>query len=610
MQHYFKEHRIRPQGWFRQQLEIQAKGLSGNLDKFWPDIKDSAWIGGDREGWERVPYWLDGFIPLAWFLEDEDMKSRANKYIRAIVERQKEDGWICPGNDEDRANYDVWAVFLIGKVFTVYWEFTGDEEVKQSLYKAMKCLFHMMKEGKVALFEWGKFRWFEALIPLQFLYDEYEEQWILELGEILRNQGIKFTNYIENWKRPLNKWTLETHVVNLAMMLKYEALCSKFFGEPYENIAEKLWSTLVEYNGTAVGTITGDECLAGLKNNQGTELCSVVELMYSFEILYNITKDPIWLERLEKISFNALPATISDDMWTHQYVQQVNQIACIGFPGKSYFRTNGPEAHIFGLEPHFGCCTSNLHQGWPKLLWSAFSDEDGLECRMMLPATYETEIAGTKVRLTLETEYPFRHSCKYIVETEKPIEFSLKIRIPEWSKQYKLDNEAKENHGYLNVKRVWEGRQEFTITLFDEPHLVDRPSGLKVAEYGPLVFSLPIETKYEMHEYERDGVERKFPYCDYNLIPISEWRFGFNSDAFSVCEQEGDEIPFSSKHPRIKLMAEMRPIEWEYEEGYETVAAAVPSGEVREGNPVTMALHPYGGAKLRMTEMPFMINTK
>ena len=51
----------------RQQLEIQAKGLSGNLDKFWPDIKDSAWIGGDREGWERVPYWLDGFIPLAWF---------------------------------------------------------------------------------------------------------------------------------------------------------------------------------------------------------------------------------------------------------------------------------------------------------------------------------------------------------------------------------------------------------------------------------------------------------------------------------------------------------------------------------------------------------------
>lgn len=610
MNHYFKKHKIKPQGWMRQQLEIQAKGLSGNLDKFWPDIKDSAWIGGDREGWERVPYWLDGFIPLAWFLEDEDMKARADKYIHAIVERQKEDGWICPGNDEDRKHYDVWAVFLIGKVFTVYWEFTGSEKVKESLYRAMKCLYQMMIEDKVSLFEWGKFRWFECLIPLQFLYDHYQEEWILELGKILREQGIQFTDYIECWKRPLNKWVLETHAVNLMMMLKYEALCSKFFGEPYENVAEKLWNILIEYNGTAVGTTTGDECLAGLKNNQGTELCAVVEQMYSFELLYHITKDSIWAERLEKIAFNALPATTSDDMWTHQYVQQVNQIACIGFPGKSYFRTNGSEAHIFGLEPHFGCCTSNLHQGWPKLLWSAFMEDDGIECTMMLPSTYETKISDKNVKVTLVTEYPFRHSCKYIVETEEPVEFQFKVRIPAWSKQYKVDEEMKDNEGYWVLKQVWDGKQEFTITLFDEPHLVDRPSGLKVAEYGPLVFCLPIEAEYKMHEYERDGVERKFPYCDYELFPTSEWRFGYNSDTFSPCENEGDEIPFSSKQPRITLQTQMRPIEWEYEDGYDSVAAACPTGAEREGDLVTIALYPYGCAKLRMTEMPLTINKK
>lgn len=607
MNYYYKTHKIIPQGWFRQQLEIQAKGLSGNLDKFWPDIKDSAWIGGEREGWERVPYWLDGFIPLAWLLEDDDMKSRADKYICAILDRQKEDGWICPGNDEDRKTYDVWAVFLIGKVFTVYWEFTGCERVKKSLYRAMKCLYQMMKEDKVSLFEWGKFRWFEALIPLQFLKDEYGEPWIVELGQMLRSQGVVFTDLIEEWKTPQDVWRLETHAVNLAMMLKYEALCSKFFGEPYENLAETLWNILREYNGTAVGTITGDECLSGTENNRGTELCSVVETMYSFEILYQITKDPIWLERLEKISFNALPATISDDMWTHQYVQQVNQIACIGFQDKSFFRTNGPEAHIFGLEPHFGCCTANLHQGWPKLLWNAFIEEDGMiESAVMLPATYETEISGVKVKLTLETKYPFRHSCKYIVETESPVAFPLKIRIPAWSKEYKFNEEVKNNKGYLTLKKVWEGREEFTITLFDKPHLVDRPSGLKVAEYGPLVFSLPIDAKYDMKEYERDGVERKFPYCDYYLIPTSEWRFAYHSNQFSVQEHKGDEIPFSSKNPKLTLQTEMKPIAWEYAEGYETVAAAMPSGEEREGRVTTMTLQPYGSAKLRMTEMPMI----
>ena len=60
---------ISPRGWLARQLRIQADGLSGHLDEFWPDIKDSAWIGGKAEGWERMPYWLDGVIPLAWLLD-------------------------------------------------------------------------------------------------------------------------------------------------------------------------------------------------------------------------------------------------------------------------------------------------------------------------------------------------------------------------------------------------------------------------------------------------------------------------------------------------------------------------------------------------------------
>ena len=71
----FTTNEIKPHGWLKDQLIIQAKGLSGNLDKMWPDVKDSSWIGGNKDGWERVPYWLDGFIPLAYLLDDEDMKS-------------------------------------------------------------------------------------------------------------------------------------------------------------------------------------------------------------------------------------------------------------------------------------------------------------------------------------------------------------------------------------------------------------------------------------------------------------------------------------------------------------------------------------------------------
>ena len=60
------------------------------------------------------------------------------------------------------------------------------------------------------------------------------------------------------------------------------------------------------------------------------------------------------------------------DMWAHQYDQQANQVMCT--LSNRRWSTNGPESNIFGLEPNFGCCTANMHQGWPKLaanLWMA-----------------------------------------------------------------------------------------------------------------------------------------------------------------------------------------------------------------------------------------------
>lgn len=126
---FFTTKEIKPSGWLRAQLEVQARGLSGNLDRVWKDVRDSMWIGGSSEGWERVPYWLDGFIPLAYLLENDDMIGRAKKYMDAIIGYQQEDGWICPCKREDRKTYDTWAVQLISKTLTVYYDCSGDERV-------------------------------------------------------------------------------------------------------------------------------------------------------------------------------------------------------------------------------------------------------------------------------------------------------------------------------------------------------------------------------------------------------------------------------------------------------------------------------------------------
>lgn len=83
---------VRPRRWLLRQLRIQAEGLSGHLDEFWPDIAESGWIGGGAEGWERGPYWLDGVTPLAFLLDDEKLKSKVHRWMDHIIGHQCEDG--------------------------------------------------------------------------------------------------------------------------------------------------------------------------------------------------------------------------------------------------------------------------------------------------------------------------------------------------------------------------------------------------------------------------------------------------------------------------------------------------------------------------------------
>jgi hypothetical protein len=66
-----------------QQLQIQADGLSGHLDETWTDVgPNSGWLGGTGESWERGPYFLDGLIPLAYLLNNNELKNKAQKVYR------------------------------------------------------------------------------------------------------------------------------------------------------------------------------------------------------------------------------------------------------------------------------------------------------------------------------------------------------------------------------------------------------------------------------------------------------------------------------------------------------------------------------------------------
>ena len=596
---FFNANEIKPQGWLKKQLEIQAAGLSGNLDKIWPDVQNSKWIGGDREGWERVPYWLDGFIPLAYLLDDADMKERVKKYINAIMEGQKEDGWICPCTDEERTTYDVWALFLMTKVLVVYADCSGDDRVEDCIYRALKNLHYFLKTCTIK--QWAASRWYECLISICWIYERRPEEWLKELAKRLRSQGADYENVSQLWDTVVKEWSFETHVVNAAMALKGEALYSAFLGKESTGEAEKLYNLLMKYHSTVYGHFTGDECLAGDSPIQGTELCGIAEAMYSYELLFSITKNPVWAERLEKLAFNALPATISEDMWTHQYDQLTNQIAAVSFPDAPIFGTNGPESNCFGLEPNFGCCTANFNQAWPKFARSAIGkDKDGIIILSCVPLKIESEWKGAKVNVEVETEYPFRNRVKIKVHSESEGEWTLRVRIPNSDDLYVC---GMEKHDGFLVTKIEKGQKEFLLTLERKPKLVERPMGLYALQYGSLIFALPIKERKVVKEYVKDGVERKFPYCDYEIYPDSAWEFAFAGEGEFEVEECAYSNAFSRENPPLKIYLNLAPIDWGEEKDHRFLAARLPRGGRTNGN-VKMFFQPYGSTTLRMTELP------
>ena len=609
---------ISPQGWLRRQLRIQADGLSGHLDEFWPDVGQSQWFGGKAEGWERAPYWLDGVIPLAWQLDDAPLKARIARYMDYIVTHQREDGWFSPYPvDAVSKRYDMWAILLANKVLVQYHEATGDARVLKAAERSLRA----MQEGmdRTPLYNWGSYRWFEGLVPVFYVYEQTGEKWLLDLGRKLRAQGFDYAAFyrgddvtVPTPRRGLWKWG--KHVVNTGMAAKAGALSWRLDRQDNDRrFASQMIDILDRFHGQVTGMFTGDECLAGKNPVQGTELCAVVEFLYSLEILLSVFGEPAWGDRLERVAFNALPATFTADMWAHQYDQQVNQVQCTVNPDHMW-TTNGPESNLYGLEPNFGCCTSNMHQGWPKFcahLWMEAPGE-GIATVAYAPSTARFHSHGVAVSVALETDYPFREALKITVNPERPVRFPLLLRVPAWAEgaTLKLAGQSAirlKPGSFHRVERQWNGAVSLELQFPMSAQTSLRHNDGLAIERGPLVYSLsPGETWTRVNA---DKPHRELPHGDFEVRPATPWNYGLVVDDKNAAaslrfeERPVGERPFSPEGAGMaaKVMGRRLP-NWRLAHGW---AAEFAPGLQESPEPLQeLTLIPYGCTNIRVTEFP------
>lgn len=602
---------IKPAGWLKNQLRIQADGLTGHLEEHWGDVgPDNGWIGGKGESWERGPYYLDGLLPLAYLLEDEVLIAKANRWVEWSFASQKENGSFGPERIET-VNHDVekdqdwWHFMIMLKVMMQYEEATGDDRVIPFLTKFFGYV-HSAIESQ-PLRGWAKSRGTEMLLCIVWLYKRTNDSFLLKLANIVAEQTIDWSDIFHDFPfwRKVEQWDWTTHVVNVAMGIKTPGVLYELKGNPKEREAvHRGIDSLMTYHGQAHGMFSGDEWLSGTHPSQGVELCAVVEYMFSLEQLTRIFGEGRFGDILEKVAFNALPAGISPDWTSHQYDQQVNQIVCNVAP-RSW--SNGPDANLFGLEPNFGCCTSNMHQGWPKLashLWMK-DQNGGLVAVSYAPCTVKTEVGiGTSATLEVSGEYPFHDKIYISLALDCTDSFSISLRVPAWCKEPKLTINGEEialriQSGYTKVEREWHNGDRLEMHLPMEVKAESHNMYAVSVVRGPLVYVLPIQENWQK-------IQERAMFHDWELYPGSPWKYGLlaNSD-FEVTESEVPYQPFLATEAPVKLRAYGQLIrDWKMEGNN---AGTPPLNPNTEGQPVVeLNLVPYGSARLRIGEFPLI----
>ena len=180
---------IKPKGWLLHQLEIMRDGSTGHLDEIHPKLKnDNGWLGGKGDGWEETPYWLDGAVPLAYLLDDPQLKSKVLKYIQWTLNNQRPSGYFGPITKEERekgikvsadncaAGEDWWPKMVMLKVLQQYYLATNDQRVITFMTKYFNYQLKTLKQCPIGKWtEWGASRGAENVMMAQWLYNVTHE---------------------------------------------------------------------------------------------------------------------------------------------------------------------------------------------------------------------------------------------------------------------------------------------------------------------------------------------------------------------------------------------------------------------------------------------------
>ena len=619
---------VTPRGWVGEMIRRQADGLAGHLGEIsvWLDKNDNAWLQeGGSHGWEEVPYWLRGYSNMAYMLADKEMLAETKLWVEAILSSSKEDGFIGPANDRE-GRREVWANMLALQILQDYYDYSGDPRVIKALTAYYRWELSYPEE-KFLRHYWENSRGGDNLLSVIWLYNRTGESFLLELAE-------KIHRCTANWMQEstLPNW----HNVNVA----------ECFREPaeYYLVSRNPAALKATYNdfhlirriyGQVPGGMFGSDenCRHGyIDPRQGTETCGFVEQMLSDEILMTQTGDLLWMENLEDVAFNSLPAAFMPDQRSLRYITSPNMVQADSRNHHPGIDNPGPYLMMNPFSSR--CCQHNHTMAWPYYAQNlVLASADGGAALLIYGDCRATlQVAdGQTVTIDEQTRYPFEEDVRLTFELNKPkkqktdksVTFPLYLRIPTWTTNAHVTVNGETvscdvtSGGLLCIRREWttgdEVRLHFPMNLSLRRWTLNKNS--VTVDYGPLTLSLLIRERYvsvdsretAQHDsgWQAGADASRWP--SYEIYADSPWNYGLppTLEGLTVVHLPwpADNFPFTIESVPLRVQARGARIP-SWGQDATGLCQVLPDADAPRDVLQPITLVPMGAARLRITAFP------
>lgn len=522
---------IQPTGWLKAEIARNLAGFTGHLDSLASDLILNDDIYGknrlskqvksknvgaisDAGEWqaqflwwnsETQSNWLDGLVRSAILAQDIQMTAKAEAIIQRLLATQDEDGYLGIYDKDLRYNFEdengeLWAKATLYRALLAWYEYSKDKTILDAVVRATDNVmqyypvnasrpFYSKNPNAGGLTHGLVFT--DVVERLYFLtgskkYPEYCVFLYKDFSEQTLNEDAQYKKLLDT------SLALMGHGVHTYEHLRPLAAAYYASGNPVYKKALDIFLKKIEAATTPSGGLAGDEFIGGRKGDAtetGYEFCSLQEGMAGWISLLEKTGEPVYSAKAEKILFNAAMGATHPNESAICYLKTDNAFFLTG--GKHGDTTDKHQTRYRYSPVHKEaavCCVPNAGRILPYYVQSMWmKDKEGLVAALLGPCEVSADVDGRKISIIEETNYPFENNFQFMVRTNKPGNFSIKVVKPVWATSVKASLPFTEQNGYLVFNKSWKETDGFNLGFESEVTTHQVSNGDVYFQYGPLV---------------------------------------------------------------------------------------------------------------------------